>query len=430
MQRLYEEHKVLTYPRTDSRYISTDIVPTLPDRLKACAKPYAKLTTQILRAPIRPNNNYVDNSKVSDHHAIIPTEQPVNMADLSDKERRIYDLVVTRFLSVFFPPFEYEQTALKVKLGDEVFTASGKVVLSQGFREVYLGADTDDDDESGDAQTLPSLKKGDKLKISNLRLTEGKTSPPAPFNEATWLSAMESPAKYMDTANKALAETLEKTGGLGTVATRADIIEKLFDNFMLEKKGKDIFSTSKARQLLQLVPKDLKSPELTGVWEQKLAVISKGQLNKDAFLQEIRKYTSEIIREIKNSTETFRHDNLTTTRCPECGKFMLQVTGKKGEMLICQDRECGSRVNVSFSIKSRCPHCHKMLKITGEGEKRMIVCVCGYREKYAAFEKRKQEERNTLSKRDTQAYLDKLNAKASEKDEKSNPFADLKGMKF
>jgi DNA topoisomerase-3 len=427
MQRLYEEHKALTYPRTDSRYISADIVPTLPDRLRACAKPYAKLCAQVLRSPIRPNPNFVDDAKVSDHHAIIPTEQPVNFTDLNEKERRIYDLVVTRFLSVFFPPFEYEQTSLKVSIGGETFTASGKVVLSKGFREVYAGADTDDEDEDGGEQTLPGLKKGDKLKIAGLKLTEGKTGPPAPFNEATLLSAMENPAKYMDSKDKALAETLTQTGGLGTVATRADIIEKLFDNFMIEKKGKDIFSTSKARQLLQLVPKDLKSPELTGAWEQKLAVISKGKLNKDVFLQDIRRYTSEIIREIKSSTETFKHDNLSTTRCPQCGKFMLQVAGKKGEMLVCQDRECNARINVSFQIKSKCPHCHKFLKMTGEGEKRMIVCACGYREKYAAFEKRKQAERESLSKRDVQAYLDN---QSKQQEPKNNPFAALKGMKF
>ncbi len=429
MQRLYEEHKALTYPRTDSRYISTDIVPTLPDRLKGCAaKPYAKLCAQILRSPLRPNSNYVDNAKVSDHHAIIPTEQPVNLLDLNEKERRVYDLVVTRFLAVFFPAFEYEQTALKIKFGGETFTARGKVVLREGFREVYAGADTDDEDESGDEQTLPGLKRGDKLKITGLKLTEGKTSPPAPFNEATLLSAMENPAKYMDSKDKALAETLTQTGGLGTVATRADIIEKLFDNFMLEKKGKDIFSTSKARQLLKLVPKELKSPELTGVWEQKLSAISGSKLNKDEFLKEIRRYTTEIIRDIKASTETFKHDNLSTTRCPECGKFMLQVTGKKGEMLVCQDRECNTRVNVSFQIKSKCPHCHKFLKMTGEGEKRMIVCACGYREKYASFEKRKQAERASLSKRDVQAYLDNQNKKAP--DRANNPFAALKDMKF
>ena len=433
MQRLYEEHKVLTYPRTDSRYISTDIVPTIPERLKACSvPPYAKMCAQILRSPIRPNANFVDNAKVSDHHAIIPTEHSVDLRSLNDRERKIFDLVLTRFLSVFYPPFEYEQVSVKIKIGNESFSANGRVVLSQGYQAVYQDADQDDDvDSDTRTQALPGLKKGDRISISNIKLTEGKTSPPAPFNEATLLSAMESPAKYMETKDRALAETLQKTGGLGTVATRADIIEKLFDNFLIEKRGKDIFSTSKGRQLLNLVPKDLKSPELTGVWEQKLSSISAGKMNKDEFLRDIRKYTSVLITEIKNSSQVFRHDNLSTTKCSECGKFMLQVTGKKGEMLVCQDRECNTRVNVSMSIRSKCPNCHKFLKIVGEGEKRQISCTCGHREKYTSFEKRKKEERNSMSKKEVQAYLKDMNSKnTKDKEANNNPFAALKDMKF
>ena len=424
MQRLYEEHKVLTYPRTDSRYLSTDIVPTIPERLRACmVPPYNKSCAQILKTPIRPNANYVDNAKVSDHHAIIPTEYPVDIRALGEKERKIYDLVVTRFLCVFFPPYEYEQLAIKMKIGNEQFTAKGRAVISQGYQAVFSDTDEDEDD---DKQSLPSLKRGERIPIKGIKLTEGKTSPPAPFNEATLLSAMESPAKYMETKNRDLADTLEKTGGLGTVATRADIIEKLYDNFMIEKKGKDIFSTSKGRQLLELVPKELRSPELTGNWEQQLHGISTGKLNKNAFIKNIRKYTGEIISDIKNSTATFRHDNLSTTKCPDCGMFMLQVAGKKGEMLVCQDRECNARVNVSLSIRSKCPHCYKFMKIVGEGEKRKIVCACGFRESYAAFEKRKKEERGAMSKREVQAYIDKMDKSES----KNNPFAALKGMKF
>ena len=424
MQGLYETHKVLTYPRTDSRYLSTDIVPTIPERLRACmVPPYNKHCAHILKTPIRANANYVDNTKVSDHHAIIPTEHPVDIRALNERERKIYDLVVTRFLSVFYPPYEYEQLAIKVKIGNQQFSAKGRAVISQGYQAVF--SDTDEDEED-DKQSLPSLKRGDRIPIKAIKQTEGKTTPPAPFNEATLLSAMESPGKYMETKNRALAETLEKTGGLGTVATRADIIEKLFDNFMIEKKGKDIFSTSKGRQLLELVPKELKSPELTGNWEQQLQGISTGKLNKNAFLKGIRDYTRQIITEIKNSTATFRHDNLSTTKCPECDMFMLQVAGKKGEMLVCQDRECNARISVSISIRSKCPHCFKFVKIVGEGDKRKIVCACGYRESYAAFEKRKKEERGAMSSREVQAFINKKESS----EPKNNPFAALKGLKF
>ena len=377
-----------------------------------------------MRTPIRANANYVDDSKVTDHHAIIPTEHPVNIRDLNDRERKVYDLVITRFLSVFYPPFEYEQLSVKVKIGSEEFTAKGRAVLSQGYQAVFT--DIDEDEDPADSQSLPSLKKGERIAIKGVRQTEGKTTPPPPFNEATLLSAMESPAKYMETKDRNLAETLEKTGGLGTVATRADIIEKLYDGFLIEKKGKDLFSTSKGRQLLTLVPGDLKSPSLTGNWEHELQRIATGKQNKSAFLKEIRKYTQALIAEIKSSTHVFRHDNLTTSKCPDCGMFMLQVTGKKGEMLVCQDRECNARVNVSLSIRSKCPHCYKWLKIVGEGEKRKIVCACGYKENYASFEKRKKEERGGMNKREVQAYIDKM-----EKDTpKNNPFAALKDMKF
>ena len=429
MQKLYEEHKILTYPRTDSRYLSTDIVPTLPERLKACAvPPYAKMCMEVIRSKAKLGSNYVNDAKVSDHHAIIPTEHPVNLMDLNDRERKIYDLVITRFLSVFYPPYEYENAAMKVKIGGEIFTARGQVVIAQGYRAVYSGG-YDDEDEDEASGALPKLKRFETFPIRGVKQTEGKTSPPAPFNEATLLSAMESPGKYMDTNNKTLADTLEKTGGLGTVATRADIIEKLYDSFLIEKRGNEVFSTSKGRQLLELVPKDLKSPELTGTWEQTLQSIAKGQGKKDVFLQGIRKYTTEIIKEIKDSTQTFRHDNLSTTKCPECGVFMLQVTGKKGEMLVCQDRECNERISLSLSIRSKCPKCHKFLKIVGTGEKRTVVCACGHKEKYENFDKRKKEEKNAMSKRDVEAFMANMNKK-SPKDEKNNPFGALKGLKF
>ena len=426
MQKLYEEHKVLTYPRTDSRYLSFDIVPTLSERLKGCqTPPYGKIVSQILKKPIKLGNEYVNDKEVSDHHAIIPTELAVNLQALSDKERKVYDLVVMRFLSVFFPPLEYENMTLKAKIGSEFFTAKGRVIINPGFTAIFQTHEPDDEDEG--TENLPPLKKFESFPIKRVFMTEGKTSPPPSFNEATLLSAMEFPAKHMATDDKLLAQTLEKTGGLGTVATRADIIEKLYDSFLIEKRGNDVFTTSKGRQLLNLVPKDLKSPELTGKWEQKLGSISKGKTKKSDFLVEIKKYTDELIKEIKNSTAVFRHDNLTTSKCPECGMFMLQVAGKKGEMLVCQDRECNARISLSLTIRSKCPKCFKFVKIVGAGDKRTVVCVCGHKEKYENFEKRKKEEKNSMSKREVEAYLASENKKT---DKGNNAFAALKGMKF
>ncbi|MDN4101226.1 DNA topoisomerase III [Bacillus cereus] len=431
MQKLYEQHKVLTYPRTDSRYISSDIVGTLPERLKACGVgEYRPFAHKVLQKPIKPNKSFVDDSKVSDHHAIIPTEGYVNFSAFTDKERKIYDLVVKRFLAVLFPAFEYEQLTLRTKVGNETFIARGKTILHAGWKEVYENR-FEDDDVTDDVkeQLLPHIEKGDTLAVKLIMQTSGQTKAPARFNEATLLSAMENPTKYMDTQNKQLADTLKSTGGLGTVATRADIIDKLFNSFLIEKRGKDIHITSKGRQLLDLVPEELKSPTLTGEWEQKLEAIAKGKLKKEVFISEMKNYTKEIVSEIKSSDKKYKHDNISTKSCPDCGKPMLEVNGKKGKMLVCQDRECGHRKNVSRTTNARCPQCKKKLELRGEGAGQIFACKCGYREKLSTFqERRKKESGNKADKRDVQKYM-----KQQKKEEEplNNPFAEaLKKLKF
>lgn len=411
MQRLYESHKVLTYPRTDSRYISSDVVETLKDRVKACGVgPYSKAAMYVLRNPIKANKSFVDNDKVSDHHAIIPTEQAVSLSNLSDKERKIYDLVVKRFLAVLYPPFEYEQTTLRAKIGTEMFIARGKRVIASGWKEVYENRFEDEDsNEDVKEQLLPELNKGDKLKVSAISQTKGETKPPAPFNEATLLSAMENPVKYMQGESKELIKTIGEAGGIGTVATRADIIEKLFNSFLIEKRGKDIFITSKGKQLLELVPEELKSPALTAEWEQKLGSISKGKLNKNLFINDMRKYAEEVVSGIKRSEEKFKHDNQTREKCPECGKYLLEVNGKRGKMLVCQDRECGYRKGIAQITNARCPNCHKKLELRGEGENRIFVCGCGYREKLSTFNERKKQESSNVSKKEVANYLKQQN---------------------
>ncbi|HDV8369165.1 TPA: DNA topoisomerase III [Bacillus cereus] len=431
MQKLYEQHKVLTYPRTDSRYISSDIVGTLPERLKACGVgEYRPFAHKVLQKPIKPNKSFVDDSKVSDHHAIIPTEGYVNFSAFTDKERKIYDLVIKRFLAVLFPAFEYEQLTLRTKVGNETFIARGKTILHAGWKEVYENR-FEDDDVTDDVkeQILPHIEKGDTLTVKLLMQTSGQTKAPARFNEATLLSAMENPTKYMDTQNKQLADTLKSTGGLGTVATRADIIDKLFNSFLIEKRGKDIHITSKGRQLLDLVPEELKSPTLTGEWEQKLEAIAKGKLKKEVFISEMKNYTKEIVSEIKSSDKKYKHDNISTKSCPDCGKPMLEVNGKKGKMLVCQDRECGHRKNVSRTTNARCPQCKKKLELRGEGAGQIFACKCGYREKLSTFqERRKKESGNKADKRDVQKYMKQQN---KEEEPLNNPFAEaLKKLKF
>jgi DNA topoisomerase-3 len=423
MQRLYESHKVLTYPRTDSRYLSSDIVPSIKERLEACSiGPYRKLAGRLINKKIEAKPSFVDDKKVSDHHAIIPTEQFVQMDHMTIDERKIYDLVVRRFIAVLYPPFEYEQTELTVDLGGENLVACGKIVKTSGWKEVYENQDEEEDESELKEQNLPQVKKGDRLISLTLLMTEGKTKPPAPFNEATLLTAMENPVSYMETKNKDMAKALGETGGLGTVATRADVIEKLFSSFLLEKKGKDIFTTSKAKQLLTLVPEDLKKPELTADWEMKLSEIARGTRKRASFMKDIREYSEELIHEIKTGEGRFAHDNLTNTKCPVCGKRMLSVKGKNSEMLVCQDRECGHREVTQRTSNARCPVCHKKLSLRGNGDGQIFVCLCGYKEKLSAFKERRAKEGAGVSKKDVASYINKQSKEA--KEAINNPFAE------
>ncbi len=422
MQRLYENHKVLTYPRTDSRFIGTDIVPTIKERLKACAVgPYKKIAGMLSMKPVKGNASFVDNKKVSDHHAIIPTEQFVQLDHMTNEERKIYDLVVRRFFSVLYPPFEYEQTTMKAETAGEIFAAQGKIVKNMGWKEVYEGTWSEENEE--EFQKLLELKEGETLKIERTELTVGKTKPPAAFTEATLLSAMENPVKYMETQDKKAAKMLGETGGLGTVATRADIIEKLFHTFLMEKKGNEIHITSKGKQLLELVPEDLKKPELTADWEMKLSKIAEGKLNKAVFLKEISAYTKDITAEIKGANGIFHHDNLTNTKCPVCGKRMLAVNGKNSKMLVCQDRECGHRETISRLTNARCPNCHRKMEMYVKGKEDTFICTtCGYKEKLSSFKQRREKEGAGVSKKDVQRYLNKQKKEAQEPI--NNAFAD------
>lgn len=435
MQNLYERHKVVTYPRTDSRYLTADIVETIPERLRACRSGiYAQICGKLLKTAIKGNKSFVDDNKVSDHHAIIPTEQSVNLKDLEYGERKIYELVVSRFLSVLMPPCEYQQTEVTAVCQGETFSLRGRMILQPGWQEIkniQKEAGFSEEDEYEEEKEvgfereeieIPDFSKGQKIIFSDGKIIQKKTVPPAPFTEATLLAAMENPVKYMESSDKKLRQTLGETGGLGTVATRADIIEKLFHSFMIEKREKYIHLTSKGRQVLDLAPQALTSPELTAKWEQELADIAGGKAKKKDFEARIRMYTADIVKEIQASSKTYRHDNLTNKKCPECGKLMLQVNHKNGKMLVCQDRECGYRKTISKITNARCPQCHKKMELVGEGDGRRFTCVCGYREKLSAFEERRKKSGGGVSKKEVSRYMDKIKKEA--KEPVNNAFAD------
>lgn len=404
MQSLYEVHKILTYPRTDSRYISDDVVPTLPERLRSVMiDAYAPLARQIMMNRPLQTRYLVNNAKVSDHHAIIPTEEQVELWRLSGPERNIFDLVARRFLAVLLPPFEYEEVALTLTIDGETFHARGKVVKEPGWRATYdrsFDLEEEDSDEEQE-QSLPVLRQGDRLTVQSVRMVPGKTAPPKRYTEATLLTAMEHPAAQV--RDKDQSKILEETGGLGTPATRADIIEKLFSAFYIERRGKELVPTSKGAQVVGLAPADLRSAALTAKWERRLGEIALGREKEEAFVGEMRTYAAHLVAEVKASDATYTHDNVTREKCPDCGKFLLSVKGKRGKLLVCPDRECGYRRSVTQTTNARCPNCHKKMELRGEGEKQLFACVCGYRERLSDFKKRRESK--SAGKGDVRRYL-------------------------
>ncbi|HNX28374.1 MAG TPA: DNA topoisomerase III [Syntrophomonadaceae bacterium] len=343
LQDLYERHKLVSYPRTDSRYISSDIVPTLPARLKAMGVgPYAEFARALLQKKLNPGKRLVDNSKVSDHHAIIPTEQPLNLAALSAEEKKLYDLIARRFLAVLYPPHIYEQVTLITVVNEEEFHSRGKRTMDLGWKAVtrVIAEKNETDAEEIPEQNLTAQQKGARKELKSVRINKAKTAPPPRFTEASLLTAMESPGKYIE--DEELRETI-KGRGLGTPATRAEIIEKLVNSFYIERHGKTLIPTDKGIQLIALAPDSLRSPEMTAEWEQRLNNIASGKGSSSEFIAGIRHSTLEMVQKVIADDASYKATNVSRSKCPACGKNMLLVNGKKGKMLVCPDRNCGHR---------------------------------------------------------------------------------------
>ncbi|MGE5454052.1 MAG: DNA topoisomerase III [Methylocystaceae bacterium] len=345
LQDLYERHKLVTYPRTDSRYISSDIVPTLEGRLKSITiGPYADLTKPLLGKPLPTSKRLVDNSKVTDHHALIPTGQALRLDNLDADEKKLYDLVVRRFIAAFYPAFKYDLTTLITVADGESFYSRGKVIKDQGWKVVNTKvADAESgglEEDKLPEQTLRQQKKGSAVTVKACKVGKGRTKPPARYTEATLLTAMENPGKYVE--DEELRESM-KQAGLGTPATRAEIIEKLVKTFYVERNGKEMVPTDKAVQLINMVPSSLRTPDLTAQWEQELANIAQGKGKRDSFMQEIRKSARDMVQLVMADDTKFKHTNVTREKCPLCSQFMLTVKGKRGKMLVCPDPKCGHR---------------------------------------------------------------------------------------
>ncbi len=394
LQKLYEQYKLVTYPRTDSRYLTKDMENTMYDRLQGMSSGYREEVQPLLKQKGNVVAKKVFNdSKVTDHHAIIPTDEPLHLGDLDNDERKLYDLIARRFLALFYPAYRSETLTAAMNVAGETFIARETLVLDPGFK-VLSGK------EEESPRALANLKEGQTLSVKEVNAEKKLTEPPSRFTEADLLSRME---KY----------------SLGTPATRADIIERLLGSEVLDRKNNKLHPTPKGKQLIDLVNDELKSPELTAKWEQDLEAIARGKGNPKEFLENIRKQTKQLVMEIKTSSQEYRAHNLTGSKCPECGNLLKEVKGRDGKVLVCSDRECSYRRRKDPKLSNRrCPQCHKKMELHNGKAGTYFQCKpCNVVEK--ADDKKKK-----VTKREERQLLKKYSANSKEDEGFGNSLAD------
>ncbi|KZE68912.1 DNA topoisomerase III [Fictibacillus phosphorivorans] len=394
LQKLYEQYKLVTYPRTDSRYLTKDMENTMYDRLQGLSSGYREEVQPLLKQ--RGNvvaKKVFNDSKVTDHHAIIPTDEPLHLGDLDNDERKLYDLIARRFLALFYPAYRTETLTASLSVAGETFVARETLVIDPGFK-VLSGK------EEESPRALANLKEGQTLSVKEVNAEKKLTEPPSRFTEADLLTRME---KY----------------SLGTPATRADIIERLLGSEVLDRRNNKLHPTPKGKQLIDLVNDELKSPELTAKWEEELEAIARGKGNPKEFLENIRKQTKQLVMEIKTSSQEYRAHNLTGSKCPECGKLLKEVKGRDGKVLVCSDRECSYRRRKDPKLSNRrCPQCHKKMELHNGKAGTYFQCKpCNVVEK--AEDKKKK-----VTKREERQLLKKYSANNKEDEGFGNSLAD------
>lgn len=373
VQSLYEIHKVVSYPRTDSRYLSNDIKSTLMERLQAIRKYDSRAEESIKNKAKVILKKVFNDSKVTDHHALIPTEQVPNYSKFSADEQKIYNLIVSRFLGIFAQPYTVEELRVVVTFDKDEFIFVGKKVLDYGWKN-----------KDASEEVALNLKK-DTVVSPNFTVEEKLTTPPSPLTEAGLLAQME---KF----------------GLGTPATRAEIIEKLVKSELMERTGHALRVTPKGKQLLNLVNKELVSPKLTAKWEKQLEDIAHGKMKSQKFIGDIKNDTKRLVSEVKNSKENYKDFSLTKKRCPECNSFLKVRKTRDGEIYVCSNPECNYRRRKDAKVSNhRCPQCHrKMLIVEGKNGKYFRCKYDGTTEKMTVGKKNKKmtkhEERRLLKK--------------------------------
>jgi DNA topoisomerase-3 len=342
-QRCYEEHKALTYPRTNSRYLTSDMVADIkPTASQVGRRPeYAEAARYVTSLDLLPLGRVVDDEKVGDHHAIIPTNAAHDLEKMNDDDRRIYDLVTRRFLAVFHPDAVFENTRVETTVAEHVFRTRGKVLLEPGWRGVYgelADADQAADSDEGREQQLPALAQGEEVDTREASSQEKETQPPRRYSDASLLAAMETAGKLVD--DEELREAM-KDSGIGTPATRAAIIERLIEVGYVERDGRALVPTEKGMNVVRLLGEHpLTSPGLTGEWEHRLGRIESGAETRNAFMEDIRKFAGATVGELDAKLKDVRIPRATLGPCPVCGHEITE--NRKGYS--CWSREdpgCG-----------------------------------------------------------------------------------------
>jgi DNA topoisomerase III len=325
-QKLYEEHKAITYPRTNSRFLTSDMIGEIKPTADLVGRngKYQQAARYVTRLEKLPLERVINDKRVEDHHAIIPTKAEHNLAKMGPDEARIYDLVVKRFLAVFHPEAVFERTRVETTVEEHVFRTSGRVLLEAGWRAVYgeevNGSQKKEDDSGGD-QLLPVLRQGEQVDARSVESIRKETQPPRRYSEASLLAAMETAGKDIEDAN--LREQM-KDSGIGTPATRAAIIERLIQVGYLEREGRALHATEKGIQVISLLGEHpLTSPELTGNWEQRLARIEQGEYTRPAFMSEIVDFTTKTVAEL-DKLKGVKIERANLGPCPVCGRDVIE----------------------------------------------------------------------------------------------------------
>ena len=377
LQRLYEVHKIVTYPRTDSRCITPDIIPTLRERIRAIRDTeFSYVADEYLSSGYREDNpRFVNAEEVSDHHALLPTEQKVDLSQLSENEKKLWRLIAERFLEVLGEDYLYETTTVKIDVEGRMFLSRFTKPVRKGYRSVAESANIKNAlspvDTADDSIFVKNLKEGDELEIISIKVKKSSTTPPERYTDATLLSAMEHAGRFVDDAS--LKANL--TSGLGTPATRADIIEKLVQNRYVDRVGKYFVPTAKGREVVRLAPETLRSPVLTGEWEGRLERISKGKEDPGLFIKDIKRMASDLVSKVEKSTLVFEPKFKDTKKCPYCGRDMMKAQDSDGSIhYICQTLSCSyEEREVKVKIASGSSSSSKKTVSTGENGKIKVV---------------------------------------------------------